>query len=136
MSRALVLTASWVPRRVAVGAFGLSGELAKLPIGMLSGGQKARLTLAQTMWGRPHLLILDEPTNHLDSDALEALQVGIGSFKGGVVAISHSADFVASFCSELWIVERGKVSVHHVGCPTDFEAAFGQYSNSILAEFE
>ena len=119
-----------------LGGFGLSGDLAMLPIGMLSGGQKARLTLAQTMWARPHVLILDEPTNHLDSDALEALQIGMGNFKGGIIAISHSADFIASFCRELWVLERGCVGVHHVGTLADFDMAFSSYSNRILAEFE
>lgn len=119
-----------------LGAFGLSGDLATLPIGMLSGGQKARLTLAQTMWDRPHVLVLDEPTNHLDSDALEALQVGIGGFKGAIIAISHSADFVASFCKELWILEHGRVAIHHIESLDDFEKAYSTYSNSILAEFE
>mmetsp|Transcript_48509 Transcript_48509/g.96657 ORF Transcript_48509/g.96657 Transcript_48509/m.96657 type:complete len:794 (-) Transcript_48509:349-2730(-) len=119
-----------------LGAFGLSGDLATQSIGMLSGGQKARLTLAQAMWDRPHIMILDEPTNHLDSDAMEALQVGIGSFKGGIIAISHSADFVASFCKELWILKNGRIAIHHTEILDDFEKAYSTYSNSILAEFE
>ena len=119
-----------------LGSFGLSGDLAVMQIGMLSGGQKARLTLAQTMWDRPHVLILDEPTNHLDTDALEALLAGVDSFKGGIIAISHSPDFIASFVKELWILERGRVGIHHICSLDDFEAAFSKYSRRILAEFE
>ena len=118
-----------------LGGFGLSGDLATIPIGMLSGGQKARLTLARTMWDHPHLLILDEPTNHLDSDALEALQLALGGFQGGIVAVSHSADFLASFSKELWIVDRARVSIHHTENEADFDAAYSQYCDTILAEF-
>ncbi|KAL1511685.1 hypothetical protein AB1Y20_004975 [Prymnesium parvum] len=119
-----------------LGAFGLSGELATCPIGMLSGGQKARLALAHAMWDAPHLLILDEPTNHLDSDALEALKAGIAGFKGGVVAISHSADFVASFCKEVWVLKGGRLATHHVEDSSDFGQVFSDYCNTILAEFD
>ena len=118
-----------------LGGFGLSGDLAQRPIGVLSGGQKARLNMASVMWSKPHVVILDEPTNHLDSDALDALQVGVCGFSGAVVAISHSMPFLSAFCSELWVVQERTVAVHHIETPLDLERVYGAYCESITAEW-
>ena len=61
------------------------------------------------MWNRPHLLVLDEPTNYLDREALGALTQAIKNFHGGVVIISHNAEFTEALCSEQWMVKEGKV---------------------------
>ena len=118
-----------------LGSFGLAGDLAKQPIGVLSGGQKARLNMASVMWCKPHVLILDEPTNHLDSDALEALQLGIGGFGGAIVAISHSMPFLGAFCSELWVVRQRAVAIHHLDTPAALESVYDAYCESITAEW-
>ena len=75
----------------------------------MSGGQKVKLVLAAAMWNRPHLLVLDEPTNYLDREALGALTQAIKNFHGGVVIISHNAEFTEALCSEQWMVKEGKV---------------------------
>jgi len=77
----------------------------------LSGGQKVKLVLAAAMWNRPHLLILDEPTNYLDRDSLGALSNSIRDFGGGVVMISHAAEFYEPLCNEVWSVADGRVEV-------------------------
>jgi len=118
-----------------LGGFGLAGDLAQRPIGVLSGGQKARLNMASVMWSKPHILILDEPTNHLDSDALEALQLGISGFAGGIVAISHSMPFLGAFCSELWIVQKRGVAIHHVETTAALDSVYDAYCESITAEW-
>ena len=106
-------------------------------MGKLSGGQKARLSLAAVLYHKPHLLILDEPTNHLDADALHALAPALAAFAGGVVAVSHSSSFLASWCSELWILRAGTGAVerHPVADRVEFEAAFGRYCDGFLSEF-
>lgn len=79
--------------------FGLSAEYAShTPLRALSGGQKVKVVLGASMWLNPHLLILDEPTNYLDRDALGALTEGIESFRGGVLVISHNAEFCDKVC--------------------------------------
>lgn len=55
--------------RQRVGMFGISGELATMPIAVLSGGQKARVQFARVCAPQPHVLVLDEPTNHLGKPA-------------------------------------------------------------------
>ncbi len=59
--------------RQRVGMFGISGELATMPIAVLSGGQKARVQFARVCAPQPHVLVLDEPTNHLGTKQLAFL---------------------------------------------------------------
>jgi elongation factor 3 len=62
------------------------------------------------MWNNPHLLVLDEPTNFLDRDSLGGLAVAIRDYKGGVVMISHSEEFVGALCPEQWHIEDGRIT--------------------------
>lgn len=73
----------------------------------LSGGQKVKLVLAACTWQRPHLIVLDEPTNYLDRDSLGALSRAIKRFEGGVVIITHSAEFTKDLTEEVWAVMDG-----------------------------
>ena len=75
----------------------------------LSGGQKVKVVLGAAMWNNPHVLVMDEPTNYLDRDSLGALSVAVKSFGGGVVLISHNAEFVGSICEETWHVDAGRL---------------------------
>lgn len=70
----------------------------------LSGGQKVKVVLGAAMWQNPHILVLDEPTNFLDRDSLGALSGAIKDFGGGVVVISHNAQFVRETTKEIWNV--------------------------------
>lgn len=76
----------------------------------LSGGQKVKLVLAACTWQRPHLIVLDEPTNYLDRDSLGALSKALKSFEGGIVIITHSAEFTKGLTEEVWAVLDGKMS--------------------------
>jgi elongation factor 3 len=87
---------------------GLEPEIAQhTKIGALSGGQKARCTFAASTWLLPHLIILDEPTNFLDRDSQAALAGAIKNFKGGILIISHNAEFYSAITQEKWILEGG-----------------------------
>lgn len=76
----------------------------------LSGGQKVKLVLAACTWQRPHLIVLDEPTNYLDRDSLGALSKAIKAFEGGVVIITHSAEFTKDLTEEVWAVLDGRMT--------------------------
>lgn len=73
----------------------------------LSGGQKVKLVLAACTWQRPHLIVLDEPTNYLDRDSLGALSKALKAFEGGVIIITHSAEFTKDLTEEVWAVNNG-----------------------------
>lgn len=76
----------------------------------LSGGQKVKLVLAACTWQRPHLIVLDEPTNYLDRDSLGALSKALKAFEGGIVIITHSAEFTKDITEEVWAVLDGKMT--------------------------
>jgi elongation factor 3 len=91
--------------------FGLDTELVSHSrMRGLSGGQRVKVVLAACSWQRPHLIVLDEPTNYLDRDSLGALSKALRSFEGGVIIISHSAEFTESITSEVWAVLDGKMT--------------------------
>jgi len=90
-----------------LGDVGLEAEFATHNrIGALSGGQKVKVVLAACMWNTPHIVILDEPTNYLDRDSLGAMAEAINKYEGGIVIISHNAQFVDQVCPEVWHLEH------------------------------
>jgi len=95
--------------RAHLGGFGLGQDKAELPVGKLSGGEKARLTFALISAGKPQVLVLDEPTNHLDIDSREALVQAINDFEGGVILISHDRHLIELTADQLWLVADGRV---------------------------
>ena len=91
--------------------FGLDAELiSHSRMRGLSGGQRVKVVLAACTWQRPHLIVLDEPTNYLDRDSLGALSKALKAFEGGVVIISHNAEFTESLTEEVWSVINGKMT--------------------------
>eukprot|EP00752_Nemacystus_decipiens_P007516 g6716.t1 len=114
-------------KKKVLGQFGLDGARHLIPIGELSGGQKARVVFASLSMSQPHILLLDEPTNHLDMESVDALIKGIQEYKGGVVLVSHDARLIASTGCELWVCEGGgRVKVHRQG--------FEHYRRSLLRD--
>lgn len=65
----------------------------KIPISVLSGGQKARFQLITMLANNPQLLILDEPTNHLDLPSIEELESALSKYSGAVLYVSHDGYF-------------------------------------------
>jgi len=114
--------------------FGL-GSIGKQKLGTLSGGQKARLAFSAQVWFRPHLLLLDEPTNHLDIETLDALADALKAFKGAVVIVSHNQAFLMEVCTELWMVDAGKVTC--TGCDSSsFAAEFTTYRRKVMRKIK
>ena len=87
----------------------------------MSGGEQARLALAILAYQKPNLLLLDEPTNHLDLDMREALSVGLASYSGALILVSHDRYLLEAIASKLWLVDNGKV--------TEFDGDLNDYQN-------
>jgi ATP-binding cassette subfamily F protein uup len=70
-------------------------------VGELSGGEQARVRLAQLMLRPADVLLLDEPANDLDIPALEALEDSLAEFPGALVLVSHDRELTDRLCSEV-----------------------------------
>lgn len=81
------------------------------PVSRLSGGEKARLVLADILESRPNFLILDEPTNYMDIPARETIESLLISYKGTVLFVSHDRYFVDRVADALLIFEPGTTEV-------------------------
>lgn len=80
--------------RSALMGLGFTEEQLSNRVGVLSGGQKAKLQLAKMLLGGANLLLLDEPTNHLDINAVEWLEDFLKSYNGSYIVISHDRYFL------------------------------------------
>lgn len=82
-------------------------------VNVLSGGQKARLSLAKLLLEKPDLLLLDEPTNHLDIDAINWLESYLKEYKGAVLVISHDRYFLDNLVNRIFHLENRKLKVYN-----------------------
>ena len=90
--------------RNMLGGFGFRGEAIEKKVGVLSGGEKVRLSLAALLMNPPNLLLLDEPTTHLDIQSREALQAALTEFKGTVLTVSHDITFLSNVADYIFEV--------------------------------
>ncbi len=108
--QSLLLSASPGEVRGQLGRFGFSGDKVNVPVRQLSGGERARLSLALITREAPHILILDEPTNHLDVEARDALVEALAEFGGAVVVVSHDRHLLGLIADRLLLVDGGTVT--------------------------
>jgi ABC transport system ATP-binding/permease protein len=81
--------------------FLFSGPKVDLPVFKLSGGEQARLRIAQIMLKEAQVLVLDEPTNDLDSDTLDVLQNALSEFNGAVILVTHDRYFMDAVANQI-----------------------------------
>ncbi|XP_055534898.1 ATP-binding cassette sub-family F member 1 [Wyeomyia smithii] len=110
--------------RKALGTFGLASHAHTIKMKDLSGGQKARVALAELCLNAPDVLILDEPTNNLDIESIDALAEAINEYKGGVVIVSHDERLIRETECALYVIEDQTIN--------EIDGDFDDYRKEVL----
>lgn len=92
--------------RTTLSRFCFTGEDVFRTVSVLSGGERARLTLSKLILSHVNFLVLDEPTNHLDIDSREALEEALLAFDGTVLAVSHDRYFIEKLATRVLYIAR------------------------------
>ncbi len=100
-------------------------EQARTPVGVLSGGERARLMLACAMARPSNLLVLDEPTNDLDLETLDLLQDMLAAYPGTVLLVSHDRDFLDRVATSVVASRGGGAWIEYAGGYSDMVAQGG-----------
>ena len=95
------------------------GEDIDKKVGVLSGGERARLGMAKLMLQSHNLLALDEPTNHMDIKSKDILKQALKAFDGTLIVVSHDRDFLDGLVDKMYEFRDGKVT-EHLGSVRDF----------------
>ncbi|ATB31781.1 ABC-F family ATP-binding cassette domain-containing protein [Melittangium boletus] len=99
--------------RALAGCFGFSGDEIEKKCRVLSGGEKARLVLAQMLFDPPNFLILDEPTNHLDMATKQMLIAALSNYEGTMLFVSHDRHFLGALSNR--VLELTPDGIHQYG---------------------
>lgn len=122
--------AGQAPLRALAGCFGFSGDDIDKRCRVLSGGEKARLVMANMLFDPPNLLVLDEPTNHLDLDTKEMLIRALADYEGTMLFVSHDRHFLGALSNR--VLELTPDGVHRYdGGYTEYVARTGQEAPGI-----
>ena len=91
--------------RSMLGCFLFGGDDVFKKIKVLSGGEKARVSLAKTLVSEANFLLLDEPTNHLDIDSIEVIIEALKSYEGTLIFVSHNRYFIEKLANKVWWIQ-------------------------------
>ena len=100
--------------RNVCGAFLFSGSDVDKTIGVLSGGERARVSLAKLLVNPGNFMLMDEPTNHLDIESSETLIEALKGYTGTLLFVSHNQSFVNRLATKIWDI-RGQGIVEYQG---------------------
>merc|ERR1711892_1185270 len=110
--------------RRQLGSFGLQSHAHNVRMKDLSGGQKARVALAELTLSAPDVVILDEPTNNLDIESIDALGEALNEYEGGVIIVSHDERLIRDTNCTLWVIEEQTIN--------EIEGGFDDYRKEVL----
>ena len=100
--------------RSVCGAFLFSGNDVDKPIAVLSGGERARVSLAKLLVRPGNFMLMDEPTNHLDIESSETLINALAGYSGTLLFVSHNQSFVNRLATKIWDI-RGRGIIEYPG---------------------
>ena len=107
--------------RDILGIFQFTGDAIEKPVGVLSGGEKARVSLAKILLSPCNFLIMDEPTNHLDLTSKEALEQALHDYDGTLLLISHDRYFLDRLVNRVIEIRNGQLK--------EYEGNYSDYLN-------
>ncbi|NUM30778.1 MAG: ABC-F family ATP-binding cassette domain-containing protein [Bacteroidetes bacterium] len=108
--------------RTLLGGFLFHGDDVFKKIKVLSGGEKARVSLAKIVTTGSNFLILDEPTNHLDMQSIDILIEVLNNYNGSYIIVSHDRHFISKTSNKIWWLEDCKIK-EYPGSYSEFEAS-------------
>ena len=122
--------------RSILGSYLFGGKEAGKRVSVLSGGEKARLVLAELLQSRPNFLILDEPTNHMDIQAKETLESAFMAFTGTILFVSHDRYFLDRVAESILIFEDQSVFYYPFKYAHYLERSRRVYGEEIAAQIK
>ncbi|KAG8191664.1 hypothetical protein JTE90_016454 [Oedothorax gibbosus] len=110
--------------RKQLGSTGLVSHAHTIKNRDLSGGQKARVAMAELALRAPDVLIMDEPTNNLDIESIDALADALNAFEGGVIIVTHDERLIRETNCQLWVIENQNID--------EIDGDFDDYRKELL----
>jgi ATPase subunit of ABC transporter with duplicated ATPase domains len=111
--------------RGTLGRLLFSGDEAKKPVNVISGGEQGRMLFGKLMLLRNNVLLMDEPTNHLDMESIESLNSALEKYNGTLVFVSHDREFVSSLATRIIDIRKDRSIVDYRGNYEEYLASQG-----------
>jgi ATPase subunit of ABC transporter with duplicated ATPase domains len=97
---------------ILLSGLGIAGEYHLKKMKELSGTEKVKVLLAQSLFGKPDILLLDEPTNHIDLQAVRWLENFLYDFASTVIVVSHDRHFLNQVCTHMVDIDFGEIRLY------------------------
>ena len=111
--------------RGTLGRLLFSGDEAKKPVNVISGGEQGRMLFGKLMLLRNNVLLMDEPTNHLDMESIESLNTALEKYTGTLIFVSHDREFVSSLATRIIDIRPDRRIVDYRGSYEEYLSSQG-----------